>query len=161
MKFLKTIVLILAVSSCRSNTNKLELLRSEIIRELQQQEGTFGVAFKNLQTGEELYINETEVFHAASTMKTPVMIEVFKQAAEGKLSLNDSIEIKNTFGSIVDGSTYSLQAEDDSEKELYNHLGTKRLLADLVYDMIIVSSNLATNIVIDLIQNKIYIEYVP
>ncbi|MEQ9591444.1 MAG: serine hydrolase [Cyclobacteriaceae bacterium] len=154
MKLTKTFVLMLALVSCKPNTNELESLRSEILEEFQKHEGTFGVAYKNLETGEELYINENEVFHAASTMKTPVMIEVFKQAAEGKLHLNDSIEIKNTFSSIVDSSSYRLHVEDDSENELYDLIGTKRLLSDLVYDMIIVSSNLATNIVIELVDAK-------
>ena len=88
-------------------------------------------------------------FHAASTMKTPVMMEVFKQAREGKFSLEDSILIKNEFKSIVDGSTFSLTSEEDSEVTLYNQLGSYKSIYDLVYDMIIVSSNLATNIVIE------------
>src|SRR4030095_9024841 len=87
-------------------------------------------------------------------MKTPVMIEVFKQAAEGKFSLNDSITIKNEFRSIIDSSTYQLDSADDSEKELYKQIGQKRKLSDLVYDMIIVSSNLATNMIIELVDAK-------
>jgi beta-lactamase class A len=101
-----------------------------------------------------ILINEQEKYHAASTMKTPVMIEVFKQAAEGKFSLNDSFVIKNEFKSIADSSLFSLSPEDDSDKELYKHLGEKRTLSALVYDMIIVSSNLATNMVIELVNAK-------
>jgi beta-lactamase class A len=82
-------------------------------------------------------------------MKTPVMIEVYKQANEGKLSLNDSIEIKNSFRSIVDGSEFSLNPDDDSDSLMYRQIGKKRTLYSLVYDMIIQSSNLATNIVIE------------
>ena len=84
-------------------------------------------------------------------MKTPVMIEVFKQANEGKFSLSDSILIKNEFKSIVDGTTYSLDSAEDSEKRLYTLTSAKRTLDSLVYDMIIVSSNLATNIIIELV----------
>ncbi|MFT3824821.1 MAG: serine hydrolase [Chitinophagaceae bacterium] len=116
---------------------------------LEQQQGVFAVAFKDLQTGNTIFINKHEVFHAASTMKTPVMIEVFKQAAEGKFSMTDSAIIKNTFSSIVDGSPFQLSASDDSEQELYGQVGTKRTIAALVYDMIIVSSNLATNMLIE------------
>lgn len=118
---------------------------------MQKQEGTFAVAFKDLTTGEGLLINEHGNFHAASTMKTPVMIEVFKQAAEGRFSLNDSVLIKNEFRSIVDGSSYSLNPGDDSDQTLYQEIGTKRTVSDLVYHMIIVSSNLATNLVIELV----------
>lgn len=144
-------VVSLAFSSCQS---KKEKLTTEISAFLDKQEGTFAVAFKDLQTGEEILIREHESFHAASTMKTPVMIEVFKQAAEGKFSLNDSILLKNEFKSIVDGSTFSLDSIEDSEHLLYKQLGKKKILSDLVYDMIIVSSNLATNIIIELVDAK-------
>lgn len=139
----------LIFSSC-SNHMTLQKLRKQIESKLGEQSGDFAVAFKDLSTGEELLINEHANFHAASTMKTPVMIEVYKQAAAGGLSLNDSIMLKNVFRSIVDSSLFNLKAEDDSEKELYNYLGEKRTLYNLVYDMIIMSSNLATNMVIEL-----------
>jgi beta-lactamase class A len=132
----------------------MDQLKLQIGEELGKQKGTFAVAFKDLATGEELLINERETFHAASTMKTPVMIEVYKQASEGRFSLSDSIEVKNEFKSIVDSSLYSLDASDDSEQQLYTLVGTKRTLSSLVYDMIIVSSNLATNMVIELVDAK-------
>lgn len=132
----------------------LDDLRESIEKEFNAEEGTFALAYHNVSTGEELLINADESFHAASTMKTPVMIEVYKQAAEGLLNLNDSIIVKNTFYSIVDRSTYQLDSTDDSEKNLYNKIGQKRAISDLVYDMIIVSSNLATNLVIDLVDAK-------
>ena len=87
-------------------------------------------------------------------MKTPVMIEVYRQAAEGKFSLTDSILIKNDFKSIVDGTSFSLDSAEDSEKVLYTLTSSKRTLDELVYDMIIVSSNLATNIIIELVDAK-------
>jgi beta-lactamase class A len=138
--------------ACSNMTAKQ--LKKDITQELEKTKGEFAVAFKDLQTGEEILINDKEFFHAASTMKTPVMIEVFKQAAEGKFSLDDSITIKNEFKSIIDSSTYQLDSADDSEKELYKQIGQKRKLADLVYDMIIVSSNLATNTIIELVDAK-------
>ena len=122
-------------------------LSSDIEKELSGKKGTFAVAFKDLKTGREIKIHDKEVYHAASTMKTPVMIEVYKQAAEGKFSLNDSIELKNEFKSIVDGSSYSLDSADDSEFELYKHIGEKRTISALLYQMIIVSSNFATNLI--------------
>jgi beta-lactamase class A len=125
----------------------LRTLHSDIEKEISPQKGTFAVAFKDLKTGKQIKINDRVVYHAASTMKTPLLIEVYKQAAEGKFSLTDSIELKNEFKSIVDGSSYSLDSADDSEKELYKHIGEKRTIDSLVYQMIIVSSNLATNLI--------------
>jgi len=126
----------------------------EQIKSFIANQGTISVAFRDLLTGEEIMINESETFHAASTMKTPVLIEVFKQAKEGKLSLSDSIRIRNEFQSIVDGSMYSLNPADDSEQKMYGLVGKKKALKDLVNDMIIYSSNLATNTVIELVGAK-------
>ena len=129
-------------------------LKENIQKEFSTQQGTFAVAFKDLSTGKKLLINDTVTFHAASTMKTPVLIEVYKQAAEGRFSLSDSLVIKNEFKSIADGSPFSLDPADDSETELYKHIGEKRTISYLVYQMIIVSSNLATNLVIELVDAK-------
>ncbi len=132
----------------------LELLDKNIRDELAKNKGIFAVAFKDISTGDQILINGHESFHAASTMKTPVMIEVFKQASEGKFSLNDSILIKNEFNSIADGSLFSLDSASDSEFDLYKQIGQKRRIDSLMYDMIIVSSNLATNLIIQLVDAK-------
>jgi len=140
-------------TSCQSAMTP-EQLKQAITTELAKNEGQFAVAFSDPATGTTLLINADSTFHAASTMKTPVLIEVYKQAAAGTLSLTDSLPVKNEFHSIVDSSTYSLNPEDDSEKKLYTLIGTKKTLYDLVYDMIIMSSNLATNIVIEYVDAK-------
>ena len=150
--FLFTMV-ILMFTACDQRSG-IEDLQKALAIEIAEEEGTFAVAYHNISTGEELLINADEEFHAASTMKTPVMIEVYKQVAEGLINLNDSIIIKNSFYSIVDSSSYQLDSTDDSEKELYRLIGQKRAISDLVYDMIIVSSNLATNLVIDLVDAR-------
>ena len=129
--------------------NNMTLLQN-IQSELGKQKGFFAVAFRDLQNGETLLWNEHETFHAASTMKTPV----FKQVANGKLNLKDSVLIKNEFKSIVDGSPYSLNAKDDSQQELYKLIGTKIPLSELVYQMIILSSNFATNLIMELVDGK-------
>lgn len=155
MKYLILLLLLLPVGGAfaQSATN-IEALKQQIEKRLSQVEGEFAVAFKDLQSGQSLYINEKTSFHAASTMKTPVMIEVFKQAAEGKFRLSDSILVKNEFKSIVDGSPYSMDIADDSADGMYSRIGRNMTIYDLTYQMIIRSSNLATNILIDLIDAK-------
>jgi beta-lactamase class A len=131
----------------------MQLLKN-IGSELSKQKGVFAIAFTDLQTKEKMLWNEGETFHAASTMKTPVMIEVFKQVAAGKYSLADKITIKNEFKSIVDSSVFSLNPADDSQQELYKLVGTQLPLSELVYQMIIMSSNLATNIIMEMVDGK-------
>jgi beta-lactamase class A len=147
------LLIVVFFSGCTRQTS-LDTLKNQIETRMTTVDGTFAVAFLDLKTGQQLLINETESFHAASTMKTPVMVELYKQAAEGKFSLDDSVLIKNEFKSIVDGSTYSLSATDDSDTLIYKHIGEKRTLYSLMYDMIIWSSNLATNIVIEQVGAK-------
>lgn len=141
-------VLILSVSFSLQKSD-MTMLKEKIQSIIASANGNFAVALMDLQTHQTLLLNEREKFHAASTMKTPVMIEVFKQANEKKFSLDDSIAIINKFSSIVDGSPYSLNTTDDSEGDLYSLIGHKLKIRDLVFRMITVSSNLSTNILID------------
>lgn len=129
--------------------NKEELLL-KIKEELNKvPEAKFAIAFKNLDNADNVLINAQENFHAASTMKTPLMIEVFKLIHSGKIALKDSVKIYNKFKSIADGTPYTLSATDDSEQNLYEWIGKKVTLEDLILRMITQSSNLATNILID------------
>ncbi len=115
---------------------------------------TVGVAFYDLATGGEILINPDESLHAASTMKVPVMMELYRQAAAGKFSIDDKIEIKNDFISIADGSHFSISPNDDSEPSLYKRLGEKESIRELMRLMIVMSSNLATNILIERVDAK-------
>jgi beta-lactamase class A len=149
------LLIVISAVVCFSVTGKSQLpgdmdeLKQQIIEIVNQQQGIFAVACKDLTSGKLLLINEHELFHAASTMKVPVMIEVFKEAKEHRLSLNDSIIIKKQFASIVDGSPYELDSTDDSDATLYRHIGEKRSVGDLLYQMITISSNLATNLLME------------
>ena len=107
------------------------------------------VAFRMLDGGGEILIEPDKPFHAASTMKIPVMIELFRQAAVGQLSLDDRLTIRNEFRSIIDGSTYALSIDDDSDREVYAAVGRTMTLGQLCELMITVSSNFATNLLID------------
>lgn len=152
----KLFLLILIWVICMNNSYaQLEVLKKAILNEFKSVKGDFALALKDLSDENNLIlINEKENFHAASTMKTPVMIEVFKQANEGKFSLDDLITVKNEFKSIVDGSIYSMDINRDSGDSLYDFIGKKVSIRKLILDMITVSSNLATNIVIEIVDAK-------
>ena len=107
------------------------------------------VAFRDLETGETCLIRADEPIHPASTMKVPVMLEVYRQAAEGKFSLDDRVAIKNSFASLVDGSPFALDPKDDSEFTLYKRIGEEVTVRELVRMMITESSNVATNILVE------------
>jgi beta-lactamase class A len=110
---------------------------------------TVAVAFKDLQTGRAFVVNGRVSFHAASTMKVPVMFEVYREAREGLLKLDESVAVRNEFKSIADGSLFSVSPEDDSEQTLYKKVGGTETVRELVRLMITESSNLATNVLIE------------
>lgn len=139
----------LAFLSCESTTSKREQLERRVLSQIDAVGGEVAVAFINLDDSEDrLFINADTEFHAASTMKVPIMITLFKDQRAGKLSLGDTIVLKNEFHSIVDSSLYQMDIADDSDDIIYNRIGTKISLYELMVPMITVSSNLATNVLI-------------
>ncbi|MFN9590115.1 MAG: serine hydrolase, partial [Bacteroidota bacterium] len=132
--------------------------KQQLIAAIQQlfsnQPGVFALAAKHLPDGDTVLLNEREMFHAASTMKTPVMIEIFRQAALGQIRLDDTLLVRNAFASIVDGSPFQLSPTDDSDDEVYQLMGTGQTLRYLLFHMITRSSNLATNLLMTLADGK-------
>jgi len=110
----------------------------------------FGIYVKDLSSGLFLSKNPSRSMHAASTMKTPVLLEVLRRADAGNLSLSDEVLVKNEFKSLVDGSPFSIGLEE-SDAPTMKKLGGKATLEFLVTEMIVRSSNLATNIVLSLV----------
>ncbi len=142
-------IFILVMTTVMS-AQSIDRLRTLVESEFRSVPGTFALAMENLTTEERLLVNEREMFHAASTMKTPVMIEIFRQARAGKFRLQDSLQVKNEFRSLVDGSPFSLNIKDDSDDSMYALVGRNVSILDLITHMITASSNLATNMMVDL-----------
>jgi beta-lactamase class A len=113
-----------------------------------------GLYYKSLSSGELVTIAPDSSFHAASTMKVPVMIEFFRQVERGGLAADQPVLLVNEFASIVDGSPFSVSAIDDSDSTMYLRVGNRVSARELVERMIVRSSNLATNAVIALIGAK-------
>lgn len=150
---LAPLLIVFTMSICKGqvqDTSALVQLREQVFNEIKPYPyGQFGIAFKDLQSGATFFFKENSVFHAASTMKTPVMAEVFAQAEAGKFRLEDEVLVYNEFTSIADGTKYSVNVADDSEQELYQQVGSGIPISELIYRMITKSSNLGTNILID------------
>lgn len=107
-----------------------------------------GLYYRHLSRPDTLLHDPAVRMHAASTMKVPVMIQVFRDADAGLLALDDSAAVTNSFPSLVDGSPFSVSPTDDSDTTLYGRVGGQATIRELVELMITVSSNLATNILI-------------
>jgi beta-lactamase class A len=124
-------------------------LESHLRRLIESSGADVAVAYRTLDGTSELFIDGDKPFHAASTMKVPVMIELFRQEHSRQLSLDDTLTVRNEFRSIVDGSPYKLSEGDDSDSQVYAALGKNMTLRQLCDLMITVSSNFAANLLIE------------
>ncbi len=108
-----------------------------------------GLVYVDPSRGDTLAINADSSFHAASTMKVPVLIELFRRHDAGLLNVDSSMVLRNEFRSVFDGSSYSLPNTSDSDSSLYANVGSPVPLRELARLMIVRSSNLATNALMD------------
>lgn len=139
-----------ALASSQSLTQTVDpKLSAAIEAQIRKSGAEVGIAFRTLDGHTAYSFHEEETFHAASTMKIPVMIELFHQVQQGMLKLDEPLLVKNEFHSLADGSVYTLDPADDSETDLYKVAGQTRTLLQLLELMITVSSNLATNLLIE------------
>jgi len=124
-------------------------LRARIQKLIDSSGAEVAVAVRSLDGRADIVIDGDKSFHAASTMKVPVMIELFRQAEAGTLKLDEQLVVKNQFHSIVDGSVYQMDVSDDSDGEVYKMTGKTMSLRALCEAMITVSSNFAANLLIE------------
>src|SRR5213079_1172348 len=108
-----------------------------------------GLYYRNLAGSDSILIGANLRLHAASTMKVPVMIQIFRDADAGLLRLDDSLTVHVTFPSLVDASPFDVDKADDSDSTLYGRVGRPASVRDLLELMITRSSNLATNILVE------------
>lgn len=108
-----------------------------------------GLYYRSLAGSDSVLIGANLRFHAASTMKVPVMIQLFRDADAGLLRLDDSLTVHTAFPSLVAGEAFTVGKEDDSDSTLYAVVGRNRSVRELLELMITRSSNLATNILIE------------
>lgn len=109
-----------------------------------------GIYYRSLRpAGDSVTIDADVRMHAASTMKVPVMQRLFLDDQEGGRDLDSTMPVTRTFRSIVDGSAYDLPPESDSDTTFYDRVGGEATIREMVDRMITWSSNLATNILIE------------
>src|ERR1700737_4739560 len=102
-----------------------------------------GLAYMDLGSADTLFLNADTSFHAASTMKVPVMIELFRRASNGAFGMDQRLMIVNRFASIVDGSAYALDPSSDSDTTLYHRIGGRVPVDTLLRSIITRSGHLA------------------
>ncbi|PYJ69524.1 MAG: serine hydrolase [Verrucomicrobia bacterium] len=109
------------------------------------------VALLDFDSGLRFSLAGDRWFHAASTIKVAVLLAVFRAVDEGRLRLDDSLHVRNRFISAADGFPFRLDSDSDALPKLYQAIGRTVNISALAEGMIAASSNLATNLLLDLV----------
>ena len=109
----------------------------------------YAIALHDYETDLRLSINADRAFHAASTMKVAILLAVGRAIDEKRLEPGDTLHIRNRFLSAVDGAPFRIDAESDGYPQLHRLIGRTAKISDLAEWMIVSSSNLATNLLLD------------
>jgi len=125
----------------------------ERVRRIRQEAGarSVAVAWYDYETRTPWHYCGDEWFHAASTIKVPILVGVFGAAHHGRLPLNSRVHVRNRFLSVADGRPFRVDSGRDANSRVHAHLGKTMKVRELARHMIVTSSNLATNLLVDLV----------
>jgi beta-lactamase class A len=96
-------------------------------------------------------LNGDRWFHAASTIKVPVLLGVFDAIDAGRLELYSRIHVRNRFISAATGAPFRVMSGRDANSEVHAAIGRMMTVSELAEHMIVTSSNLATNLLLDVV----------
>ena len=123
----------------------------ERIDEIKREAGSeaLGVAVRDLETSIEFDYESDRWFHAASTIKVPILVGVFGAVHAGDLLPQSRLHVRNRFRSAADGSIFRVDPDRDANAAVHAAIGKTMQVRELAFHMIATSSNLATNLLLD------------
>ena len=124
------------------------------IEEIAKEVGGDGLAvsFYDYETGLQWSQRGDRWFHSASTIKVAVLLALFGAIDAGRFTLDSRLHVRNRFFSLVDRTPFRVSPGRDADKEVHAAIGKTMRIGDLARHMIVTSSNLATNLLVDLIK---------
>ena len=109
------------------------------------------VSIADLETGAVFHYHADRWFHAASTIKVAILVGVFGAIFRGELLPQSRVHVRNRFLSAFDGSPYRVRLDRDANPDVHREVGRTLRVSELADAMITTSSNLATNLLLDLV----------
>ena len=109
----------------------------------------YAIALQDYEDGFRFAINAERRFHAASTIKVAILLAIGKAIDEEWIQPDDTLHVRNRFLSAADGSPFRIDPETDGYPPLHRLIGRAAKISDLAEWMIVSSSNLATNLLLD------------
>ena len=135
------------------NQDRTEALRQACGERITSEAKTiaYAVALHDYETGLRFSINPDRRFHAASTIKVAILLAIGKALDEERIRPNDTLHVRNHFLSAVHRAPFRINADKDGYPQLHRLIGRTARISDLTEWMIVSSSNLATNLLLDYI----------
>ena len=123
------------------------------IEEIAQEIGgeALAVSLYDYETGIEWSRLGDRWFHSASTIKVAVLFALFGAIDSGRFTLDSRLHVRNRFLSMLDGTPYRVSASRDADRVVHESIGRTMRVEELARQMIVTSSNLATNLLVDLV----------
>jgi beta-lactamase class A len=109
------------------------------------------VALHDAETGFELHYKADRWFHAASTIKVPILLGAFAAIDRGELLPHSRVHVRNRFLSVVENVPFRVESSRDANSAVHDAIGKMMRVDELAYHMITTSSNLATNLLLGVI----------
>jgi len=132
----------LLVFSITAQAADVSTLKKQIEQVLPRARGEVGVAIKHVESGTEILVNADKKFPMASTYKLPILVELYYQAAEGKLSLDDMVDVQPSDIHIGSGAMVAL----------YDPPGVQLNIRNLINMAMRVSDNSAADILLNRVE---------
>ncbi|MDQ3674975.1 MAG: class A beta-lactamase-related serine hydrolase [Gemmatimonadota bacterium] len=109
------------------------------------------IALYDAETGFEIHYDADRWYHAASTIKVPILLGVFAAIDRGDLLPHSRVHVRNRFLSVIEGVPFRVESGRDANSAVHNAIGKMMRVDELAYHMITTSSNLATNLLLGVI----------
>jgi len=141
------------MSRTESPTAARERVLQTKIENIETESGAkaIAVALHDAETGLELHYKADRWFHAASTIKVPILLGVFAAIDRGELLPHSRVHVRNRFLSVVESVPFRVESGRDANSAVHNAIGKMMRVDELAYHMITTSSNLATNLLLGVI----------
>jgi beta-lactamase class A len=113
--------------------------------------GALGVSAYDYRSGCRWQHNGGRWFHAASTIKLAILAAVFDAIDASRFTAGSRVHVRNRFISVADGRPFRVQAGRDADGDVHGAVGRTMTIGELAHHMIATSSNLATNLLLDVV----------
>lgn len=130
---------------------EVSLYRNALRIKAEENLDALGIAVHDTETSLQWSYNADQWFLASATMHLAVLVGVFRELERGTLTFDSSVHVRNRFTSVVNREPFMLDLGRDVDPDVYGNLGKTLTVRELAYWMITRSSNLAANILLEVV----------